>query len=171
MAFHLENSKSLPKPMMTHFTGAYIHQSTTVNKWTETFAAHGTWHVIMLRLLMPILYTLAIYIISVCNIVLHGSYGNLTCGLSTSWFYWLTRWSLGGIHGCKLDNDIFHRYLRSYHFTIGPSVYLADDKSTLIQVVPWCRQAPSHHPSQCLLRFMASCCLTRPQWIKTHCNL
>ena len=60
---------------------------------------------------------------------------------------------------------------------------LTDDKSTLVQVMAWCRQATSHYMSQCwprsrhqaitwanvdidLCRHMAS---YRPQWVK-ECN-
>ena len=42
---------------------------------------------------------------------------------------------------------------------------LTDDKSTLIQVMAWCRQATSHYLSQCLPRFMPPYGVTRPQWV------
>ena len=45
---------------------------------------------------------------------------------------------------------------------------LADDKSTLVQVMAWCRQATSHYLSQCWPRFMLSYGVTRPQWVKCH---
>ena len=41
---------------------------------------------------------------------------------------------------------------------------LADDKSTLVQVMAWCRQATSHYLSQCWPRFMSPNGATRPQW-------
>ena len=41
------------------------------------------------------------------------------------------------------------------------------DKSTLVQVMVWCRQATSHYLSQCLFRSMPSYGITRPQWVKT----
>ena len=44
---------------------------------------------------------------------------------------------------------------------------LTDDKSTLVQVKTWCRQAPSHYPSQCWPRFMSPYGVTRPQWVNT----
>ena len=43
---------------------------------------------------------------------------------------------------------------------------LTDDKSTLVQVKTWCRQATSHHLSQCWPRSMSPNGVTRPQWIK-----
>ena len=43
---------------------------------------------------------------------------------------------------------------------------LTDDKSTLVQVMAWCRQATSHYLSQCWARSMSPNCVTRPQWVK-----
>ena len=45
---------------------------------------------------------------------------------------------------------------------------LMDDKSTLVQVMAWCRQATSHYLSQCWLRFMSPYDATRPQWVKVN---
>ena len=48
---------------------------------------------------------------------------------------------------------------------------LTDDKSTLIQVMAWCRQATSHYLGQCWPRSMSPYGITRPQWVKhTHCR-
>ena len=41
---------------------------------------------------------------------------------------------------------------------------LADDKSTLVQVMAWCRQAKSHYLSQGWPRSMPPNGVTRPQW-------
>ena len=46
---------------------------------------------------------------------------------------------------------------------------LTDDKSTLVQVMAWCRQAPSHYLSQCWPSSMSPYGVTRPQWVK--CSL
>ena len=43
----------------------------------------------------------------------------------------------------------------------------SDDKSTLVQVMAWCRQATSHYLSQCCLRSLSPYGVTRPQWVKT----
>ena len=43
---------------------------------------------------------------------------------------------------------------------------LTDDKSTLIQVMAWCRQATSHYLNQCWLRSPMPYGVTRPQWVK-----
>ena len=43
---------------------------------------------------------------------------------------------------------------------------LADDKSTLVEVMAWCCQATSHYLSQCWPRSMSPNGFTRPQWVK-----
>ena len=45
------------------------------------------------------------------------------------------------------------------------SLYLTD-KSTLVQVMAWCRQAASHYRSQCWSRPSSPYGVTRPQWVK-----
>ena len=51
---------------------------------------------------------------------------------------------------------------------------LTDDKSTLVQVMAWCRQATSHYLSQCWPRSMSPNGITRPQWVNSldpaRCN-
>ena len=44
---------------------------------------------------------------------------------------------------------------------------LTDDKSTLVQVMAWCRQATSHYLSQCWPRSMSPYGITRPQWVNS----
>ena len=51
---------------------------------------------------------------------------------------------------------------------------LADDKSTLVQVMAWCRQATSHYLNQYWPRSPTPYGVTRPQWVNTwaperHC--
>ena len=48
---------------------------------------------------------------------------------------------------------------------------LTDDKSTLVQVMAWCRQATSHYLSQCWPRSMSPNGVTRPQGVKHHGSL
>ena len=43
---------------------------------------------------------------------------------------------------------------------------LTDDKSALVQVMAWCRQATSHYLSQCWPICMLPNGVTRPQWVK-----
>ena len=45
---------------------------------------------------------------------------------------------------------------------------LTDDKSTLVQVMAWCRQATSHYLSQCWARSPMPYGVTRPQWVKYY---
>ena len=44
---------------------------------------------------------------------------------------------------------------------------LTDDKSILVQVMAWCRQATSHYLSQCWPKSMLPNGITRPQWINS----
>ena len=44
------------------------------------------------------------------------------------------------------------------------SLYLIDDKSTLVQVMTWCRQATSHYLSQWWPRSLSTYGIARPQW-------
>ena len=45
------------------------------------------------------------------------------------------------------------------------SLKLTDDKSTLVQVMAWCRQATSHYLSQCWPRSLSPYGVNRPQWV------
>ena len=45
--------------------------------------------------------------------------------------------------------------------------YLTNEKSTLVQVMVWCHQTPSHHLSHCWPIFMSPYGVTRPQWVNT----
>ena len=47
------------------------------------------------------------------------------------------------------------------------SMDLTDDKSTLVQVMAWCRQATSHYLYQCWPRSMSPYGITRPQWVNS----
>ena len=44
---------------------------------------------------------------------------------------------------------------------------LTDDKSTLAQVMAWCRQASRHYLNQCWPRAPMPYGITRPQWVNT----
>ena len=44
---------------------------------------------------------------------------------------------------------------------------LTDDKSTLVQVMAWCRWATSHYLSQCWPRSLSPYGVTRPQWVNS----
>ena len=47
------------------------------------------------------------------------------------------------------------------------SLDLTDDKSTLVQVMAWCRQAASHYLSQCWPRSLSPYGVTRLQWVNS----
>ena len=47
------------------------------------------------------------------------------------------------------------------------SLDLTDDKSTLVQVMAWCRQATSHYLGQCWPRSLSPYGVTRPQWVNS----
>ena len=42
---------------------------------------------------------------------------------------------------------------------------LTNKKSTLVQVMAWCCQAPSHYLSQCWCRFMSTFGMNKLQWV------
>ena len=46
------------------------------------------------------------------------------------------------------------------------SMGLTYDKSTLVQVMAWCRQATSHYLCQCWPRSVSPYGVNRPQWVK-----
>ena len=46
---------------------------------------------------------------------------------------------------------------------------LSEGKSTLVQVMAWCRQATSHYLSQCWPRSVSPYGITRAQWVKMLC--
>ena len=80
----------------------------------------------------------------------------------------LTHWPLGDLNvifklisvivGWGISCEIAFRWM---------SLDLTDGKSTLIQVMAWCRQATSHYLSQCWPRSMSLYGATRPQWVIT----
>ena len=45
------------------------------------------------------------------------------------------------------------------------SLYLTDDKSTLVQAMTWCPQAASHYLNKCRPRSMSTCGVPGPQWV------
>ena len=75
-----------------------------------------------------------------------------------------------GIPGCHLKTTIFNLVILTGIFTSSNVALrwmpwdLTDDKSTLVQVMTWCRQATSHYLSQCWPSSMSPYGVTRPQW-------
>ena len=83
----------------------------------------------------------------------------------------LTHWSLGDLNG-SLDEVIFKLILLIDKIGFPCEIalrwmllYFTDDKSILIQVMAWWRQATSHYLSQCWPSFMLPYGVTRPQWV------
>ena len=60
--------------------------------------------------------------------------------------------------GCGISYEFAHRWMPQD---------LTDDKSTLVQVMAWGRQATSHYLRQYWPRSMSSNGVTRPQWVNT----
>ena len=48
---------------------------------------------------------------------------------------------------------------------------IINEKSILVQIMAWCRQAPSHYLNQCWARSMLPYGVTRPQWVNFPCYL
>ena len=82
-----------------------------------------------------------------------------------------------GRFGCDLKNLIFNLVLligilRSlYDNALRSMLQNITGKSTLVQVMAWCRQATSHYLSQCWPRSMLPYGVIRPQWVKNKRNL
>ena len=65
-------------------------------------------------------------------------------------------------HGWGISYEIAFRWM---------PLDLTDNKSTLVQVMIWCRQATSHYLSQCWPRSLLPYGITLPQWVKsTTCD-
>ena len=64
-----------------------------------------------------------------------------------------------GIHGWGISCEIALRWM---------SLYLIDDKSTLVQVMACCLKATSHYPNQCWPRRVPPYVVTRPQWVNPY---
>ena len=75
--------------------------------------------------------------------------------------------------GCHFKTTIFNLVFLIGTFTSSKDNALrwmprdfTDNKSTLVQVMAWCRQAASHNLSQCWPSFMSPNGVTRPQWVE-----
>ena len=80
-----------------------------------------------------------------------------------------------GRPSCHFKTAIFNLVLLIGIFTLSNDNALrwmprdlTDDKSTLVQVMAWCRQATSHYLSQCWPNSMSTYGVTRPQWVKSR---
>ena len=100
-------------------------------------------------------------------------WGSGTIGVwSSKELQWLNS-LIPGRSGCNIKNVIFNLVLLIglVRFADGNALRwmpekLTDDKSTLVQVMAWCRQATSHYLSQVWLSSLSPCGVTRPHWVK-----
>ena len=83
-----------------------------------------------------------------------------------------------GRFGCNLKLIIFKLTSRVDILSISCEIALSwmpqdftDDKSTLVQVMDWYRQATSYYLDQCWPRSISPYGFTRPQWVKTSVML
>ena len=81
-----------------------------------------------------------------------------------------------GRPGCHFETAIFNLVLLIGIFTSAKDNALrwmprdlTDDKSTLVQVMAWCRQATSHYLHHCWPRSLPPYGFTRPQWVNLWC--
>ena len=102
-----------------------------------------------------------------------AKFGSFTKSTTHSATYSLTLFnSLAlGRSSCDFKNVIFNLALLIGIFKSYDNIFrwmpqgLTDDKSTLVQVMAWCRQATSHYLNQCWPRSPTPYGITRPQWI------
>ena len=81
----------------------------------------------------------------------------------------LTHWPLGDLNENYFQTDFNDLWLRYLCEMIPRRMWLdlTDDKSTLVQVMAWCRQATSHYLSQCWPSSISPYSVIRPQWVNT----
>ena len=123
---------------------------------------------------MPWHYTSGISSRSIPNVIQVNwpafSHSNIILGIS------LTHWFLGDLD--VIQNEIFNIVLLIFMSWFPYDNALrrmtqdsTDDKSTLVQVMAWCRQATSHYLSQCWPGSVTPYDITRPQRVNCHCIL
>ena len=101
--------------------------------------------------------------------IMEYNYSKIEGSLLWSWLV-LTNWPLGDLKS-NFKTAIFNLVLLIGIFTSSKDNALrwmprdlTNGKSTLVQVMAWCRQAPSHYLSQCWT--ISPYGVTRPQWVK-----
>ena len=81
----------------------------------------------------------------------------------------LTHWPLGDLNfkNVIFNLDLLNGIFKSFYDNVlrWMPQDLTDGKSTLVQVMAWCRQATSHYLNQCWPRSPMSYGVTRPQWV------
>ena len=90
----------------------------------------------------------------------HGCLINSMSPGRCEWKFWLIIFMLNlVINGWGISCEITLRWM---------SLNLADNKSTLVQVMARCRQATSHYLILCWLRSMSPYGVSRPLWVKLN---
>ena len=93
------------------------------------------------------------------------------------------RWSClynGNVYTGKtaVFTGLTHSALETSHRAFKNNLYLGiswgsviDDKSTWIQIMAWCLQAPSHYLNPCWLRSLMHYNVSRGQWVNLQPNI
>ena len=97
------------------------------------------------------------YVVSLCDGVDNEKANSLIPGKFEWHFRYLIVQIISVINGWGISCELALRWM---------SLHLTDDKSTLVQVMAWCRQATSHYLSQWWPRSLSPYGVTRPQWVK-----
>ena len=93
-----------------------------------------------------------------CSTCLHDMRANSSVPGKFEWrFRYLMFQIISVINGWDISCELPLKWM---------SIDLTGDKSTLVPIMAWCRQAPSHYLSQYWLRSLSSYVVTRPQWVK-----
>ena len=141
----------------------------------------------------PVLYpTMYHYRRENCTLLLYGNalwdVGQVHCGIcEIGLLTWFISYSWVRCHVNSLAPGGFENIFQNVFFkliswidTLSNSCETAlrsmpqnpsDDKSTLVQVMAWCRQAASHYLSQCCPKSLSPYGVTRPQWVKLEATL
>ena len=90
-----------------------------------------------------------------------GPMNFLVSGLS-----FLTHWALKDVVN---SNTCPIKFMSTYEIVFRwMPLNTFDDKTTLVQLMVWCNQVPSHYLNQCWPRSMLPYSITRPQLIKNN---
>ena len=83
-------------------------------------------------------------------------------GSLTSGFLWCWWWEKRSRHSWRMRNP------QLYISSKRPIDAYMRDKSTLVQVMAWCRQTTSHYLSQCWLSSLSPYGVARPLWVRSR---
>ena len=75
------------------------------------------------------------------------------------------------VDSCSFRAKFSEWWLRYLLWITWIPLDLTDDKSTLVQVMAWCRQATSHYLTQFWLRTVSPYGIPWPQWVKVVLNM